>query len=301
MGTTNEKIGAASQCSAETRNLRDLNRRQQTPSPTMMMKTALKSAILCACLSALALGASGEAHGDHSGDDKMMMEGAMNDTMMGNMTMNGTMGNMTEMANDTIAAVGEMMPEGEMPVESSDDGRRRLFKAHGDHSEGEDHSHSADGEGMMMDANMTMNGTEANMTMNATEMANDTIAEGEMPVESSDDGRRRLLQLGDAISGAVDNAKETAKDVAGKVEETGKKVVDKANETIQGAAGKVNDFVAGVQGNMTMNGTEGNMTMNGTEMANDTIDGAGEMMPEEGEMPVESSDDGRRKLRMVLA
>merc|ERR1719486_1905621 len=148
-----------------------------------------------------------------------------------------------------------------------------------------------------------------------TEMANDTIAavgemmpEGEMPVESSDDGRRRLLQLGDAISGAVDNAKETAKDVAGKVEETGKKVVDKANEvvnkvneTIQGAAGKVNDFVAGVQGNMTMNGTEGNMTMNGTEMANDTIDGAGEMMPEEGEMPVESSDDGRRKLRMVLA
>merc|ERR1712060_294225 len=271
MGTTNEKIGAASQCSAETRNLRDLNRRQQTPSPTMMMKTALKSAILCACLSALALGASGEAHGDHSGDDKMMMEG-------------------------------------EMPVESSDDGRRRLFEAHGDHSEGEDHSHSADGEGMMMDANMTMNGTEANMTMNATEMANDTIAEGEMPVESSDDGRRRLLQLGDAISGAVDNAKETAKDVAGKVEETGKKVVDKANEvvnkvneTIQGAAGKVNDFVAGVQGNMTMNGTEGNMTMNGTEMANDTIDGAGEMMPEEGEMPVESSDDGRRKLRMVLA
>merc|ERR1711981_873382 len=226
MGTTNEKIGAASQCSAETRNLRDLNRRQQTPSPTMMMKTALKSAILCACLSALALGASGEAHGDHSGDDKMMMEGAMNDTMMGNMT----------------------------------------------------------------------------------EMANDTIAEGEMPVESSDDGRRRLLQLGDAISGAVDNAKETAKDVAGKVEETGKKVVDKANEvvnkvneTIQGASGKVNDFVAGVQGNMTMNGTEGNMTMNGTEMANDTIDGAGEMMPEEGEMPVESSDDGRRKLRMVLA
>merc|ERR1711981_608751 len=183
-----------------------------------------------------------------------------------------------------------MMPEGEMPVESSDDGRRRLFEAHGDHSEGEDHSHSADGEGMMMEANMTMNGTE---------MANDTIAEGEMPVESSDDGRRRLLQLGDAISGAVDNAKETAKDVAGKVEEAGKKVVDKANEvvnkvneTIQGAAGKVNDFVAGVQGNMTMNGTE---------MANDTIDGAGEMMPEEGEMPVESSDDGRRKLRMVLA
>merc|ERR1711981_1048688 len=112
MGTTNEKIGAASQCSAETRNLRDLNRRQQTPSPTMMMKTALKSAILCACLSALALGASGEAHGDHSGDDKMMMEGAMNDAMMGNMTM---------MDDDTIAAVGEMMPEeGEMPVESSD-------------------------------------------------------------------------------------------------------------------------------------------------------------------------------------
>merc|ERR1711981_600659 len=297
MGTTNEKIGAASQCSAETRNLRDLNRRQQTPSPTMMMKTALKSAILCACLSALALGASGEAHGDHSGDDKMMMEGAMNDTMMGNMTMNGTMGNMTEMANDTIAAVGEMMPEGEMPVESSDDGRRSLFEAHGDHSEGEDHSHSDDGEGMMMDANMTMNGTEANMTMNATEMANDTIAEGEMPVESSDDGRRRLLQLGDAISGAVDNAKETAKEVVDKANE----VVNKVNETIQGAAGKVNDFVAGVQGNMTMNGTEGNMTMNGTEMANDTIDGAGEMMPEEGEMPVESSDDGRRKLRMVLA
>merc|ERR1711981_1072330 len=234
MGTTNEKIGAASQCSAETRNLRDLNRRQQTPSPTMMMKTALKSAILCACLSALALGASGEAHGDHSGDDKMMMEGAMNDTMMGNMTMNGTMGNMTEMANDTIAAVGEMMPEGEMPVESSDDGRRRLFEAHGDHSEGEDHSHSADGEGMMMDANMTMN---------ATEMANDTIAEGEMPVESSDDGRRRLLQLGDAISGAVDNAKETAKDVAGKVEETGKKVVDKANEVVN----KVNETIQGAE------------------------------------------------------
>merc|ERR1711924_274557 len=112
-----------------------------------------------------------------------------------------------------------------------------------------------------MDANMTMNGTEGNMTMNATEMANDTIAEGEMPVESSDDGRRRLLQLGDAISGAVDNAKETAKDVAGKVEETGKKVVDKANEVVN----KVNE----------------------------TIDGAGEMMPEEGEMPVESSDDGR--------
>merc|ERR1739848_616020 len=174
MGKPNENIGAASQCSAETRNLRDLNRRQQTPSPTMMMKTALKSAILCACLSALVLGASGEAHGDHSGDDKMMMEG---------------------MVNDTIAAVGEMMPEGEMPVESSDDGRRRLFEAHGDHSEGEDHSHSADGEGMMMDANMTMNGTEGNMTMNATEMANDTIAEGEMPVESSDDGRRRLRMV----------------------------------------------------------------------------------------------------------
>merc|ERR1711977_424362 len=114
MGKPNEKIGAASQCSAETRNLRDLNRRQQTPSPTMMMKTALKSAILCACLSALVLGASGEAHGDHSGDDKMMMEGMMNDTMMGNMA---------DMANDTIDGAGEMMPEeGEMPVESSDDG-----------------------------------------------------------------------------------------------------------------------------------------------------------------------------------
>jgi len=84
----------------------------------------LKAAILCACLFALALGASGEAHGDHSGDDKMMMEGAMNDTMMGNMTMNGTMGNMTEMANDTIA-------EGEMPVESSDDGRRSLQQFEG--------------------------------------------------------------------------------------------------------------------------------------------------------------------------
>merc|ERR1719486_1767301 len=44
---------------------------------------------------------------------------------MGNMTMNGTMGNMTEMANDTIAA------EGEMPVESSDDGRRRLQQFEG--------------------------------------------------------------------------------------------------------------------------------------------------------------------------
>jgi len=49
-----------------------------------------------------------EAHGDHSGDDKMMMNG----TMIGNVTMNGTMmGNATEMANDTIAESGELAPE----------------------------------------------------------------------------------------------------------------------------------------------------------------------------------------------
>merc|ERR1712178_520091 len=107
-----------------------------------MMKTA---AMLCLCLSALALAVSAE---------EMMMPNA---TDMGNMTMSMTM-NGTEMANDTITDDGrrkllarslleEMMPEmdnmtmngtmngtemandtiPEEPV--SDDGRRNLLRA----------------------------------------------------------------------------------------------------------------------------------------------------------------------------
>ena len=42
--------------------------------------------------------------------------------------------------------------------------------------------------------------------------------------------------------------------------------------------------------NMTMNDTMGNMTMNGTDMANDTI----------AEEEPASSDDGRRRLRLLI-
>merc|ERR1719189_989736 len=99
--------------------------------------------------------------------------------------------------------------------------------------------------------NMTMNGTD--------EMANDTIAEAPEEMPSSDDGRRKLLQLEglqDSVTGVVD---------------------------------KVNDYIGTAAGNLTAmaNGTEGNMTMNGTdEMASDSIAEApeeGEEMPEEGE------------------
>merc|ERR1712078_566606 len=108
------------------------------------------------------------------------------------------------------------------------------------------------------------------MTMNSTDMANDTITETAGGVEPvSDDGRRRLQQsLSDAVSGAVDNAKETAsgavdkaKDVAGKAVDKTNEVITNVNDTLQSGANRVNDFIAGAQGNMT-NGTEGNMTMN---------------------------------------
>merc|ERR1711920_992301 len=227
----------------------------------------------------------------------------MNDTMT-NMTMNGT----DEMVNDTIAEAPE---EGEeMP--SSDDGRRKLLAGHEGHSDGDDHSHSDD-------MTMAMNDTMMNMTMNGTdEMANDTIAEAPEEMPSSDDGRRKLLQLEglqDSVTGVVDKAKDTAANAKDKVTEVANKavdkateIVDKANATLQAGVDKVNDFIGTAAGNLTAmaNGTEGNMTMNGTdEMASDSIAEApeeGEEMPEEGEeMPEEgeempSSDDGRRKL-----
>merc|ERR1719311_1376884 len=102
--------------------------------------------------------------------------------------------------------------------------------------------------------NMTMNDTMGNMTMNGTDMANDTIAEEEPA--SSDDGRRRLLDMHESM-----------------------------NDTMMNMT--MNDTM----GNNTMgNDTMGNMTMNGTDMANDTI----------AEEEPASSDDGRRRLRLLI-
>merc|ERR1711920_1047770 len=182
---------------------------------------------------------------------------------------------------------------------------RNLLAGHEGHSDGDDHSHSDD-------MTMAMNDTMMNMTMNGTdEMANDTIAEAPEEMPSSDDGRRKLLQLEglqDSVTGVVDKAKDTAANAKDKVTEVANKavdkateIVDKANATLQAGVDKVNDFIGTAAGNLTAmaNGTEGNTTMNGTdEMASDSIAEApeeGEEMPEEGEeMP--SSDDGRRKL-----
>merc|ERR1712057_108309 len=96
----------------------------------------------------------------------------------------------------------------------------------------------------------SLNGSAcANATMNGTEMANDTIgemidedgedgdgedADGE---EAGDDGRRKLLDLASDVSGAVDKAKDTAKEGAEKIKEGAEKVVDKGKEIV----GKVND------------------------------------------------------------
>merc|ERR1711977_443834 len=72
--------------------------------------SATKVAILCACLLALALGASAEYLPDAAG----------------NVTMDGTtMGNATEMANDTIAESGELAPD-MADAEPADLGRKLL-------------------------------------------------------------------------------------------------------------------------------------------------------------------------------
>merc|ERR1719311_1800716 len=104
--------------------------------------------------------------------------------MMGNMTMNGTMMNGTEMANDTIGGeagddsvagddAGAVDDDGGAGDDSGegDDGRRKLLAGHEGHSDA-DHS---DGAGHSDDMAM-MNDTMMNGTMmNGTEMANDTI------------------------------------------------------------------------------------------------------------------------------
>merc|ERR1711871_622852 len=119
-------------------------------------------------------------------------------------------------------------------------------------------------EPMMNDTamNMTMNDTMMNMTMNGTDMANDTIAEEEPA--SSDDGRRRLLDMHESMNDTMMNM--TMNDTMG-------------NMTMNDTMG--NDT--------TGNDTMGNMTMNGTDMANDTI---AEEEP--------ASDDGRRRLRLLI-
>merc|ERR1719486_1118757 len=134
--------------------------------------------------------------------------------------------------------------------------------------------------------NMTMNGTMGNMT----EMANDTIAaEGEMPVESSDDGRRRLQQFEgfeNAVNGAVEGIQNAANEIAKRTEDFAKGLegrmngtaaefvnrtedfVGKANETIRDGVARVSDFVNNVTDAFN-NGSAANAT--GLEMANDTI------------------------------
>merc|ERR1719439_206290 len=86
----------------------------------------------------------------------------------------------------------------------------------------------------MMNATTDAMNATMNMTMNSTDMANDTITETAGGVEPvSDDGRRRLQQsLSDAVSGAVDNAKETASGAVDKAKDVAGKAVDKTNEVI---------------------------------------------------------------------
>merc|ERR1719217_1328310 len=112
--------------------------------------------------------------------------------MMGNMTMNGTMMNGTEMANDTIGGeagddsvagddAGAVDDDGGAGDDSGegDDGRRKLLAGHEGHSDADDMMKMA-GDAMM---NATMNATDMNATMNGTmmngtEMANDTMEGG---------------------------------------------------------------------------------------------------------------------------
>merc|ERR1711959_357025 len=111
-------------------------------------------------------------------------------------------------------------------------------------------------------------------------------ADGE---EAGDDGRRKLLDLASDVSGAVDKAKDTAKEGAEKIKEGAEKVVDKGNDTARAAVDKVTDVVCNVSealnGTACANATNETMA-NGTEMAADTIDGE----------DAEAGDDGRRKL-----
>ena len=69
-------------------------------------------------------------------------------------------------------------------------------------------------EPMMNDTamNMTMNDTMGNMTMNGTDMANDTIAEEEPA--SSDDGRRRLLDMHESMNDTMMNMTMNGTDMA---------------------------------------------------------------------------------------
>merc|ERR1719436_393224 len=82
-------------------------------------------------------------------------------------------------------------------------------------------------EPMMNDTamNMTMNDTMMNMTMNGTDMANDTIAEEEPA--SSDDGRRRLLDMHESMNDTMMNM--TMNDTMGNMTMNG---TDMANDTI---------------------------------------------------------------------
>merc|ERR1712199_129682 len=57
-----------------------------------------------------------------------------------------------------------------------------------------------------------MNDTAMNMTMNGTDMANDTIAEEEPA--SSDDGRRRLLDMHESMNDTMMNMTMNGTDMA---------------------------------------------------------------------------------------
>ena len=169
------------------------------------MKTA---AMLCLCLSALALAVSAE---------EMMMPNA---TDMGNMTMNMTM-NGTEMANDTITDDGRrkllqldpvtiveaVLPrEEQLPPQGLDLTDLADLEAEAPAFENEPYpvsgvdfaagpggqaAPSADFSEPPMDSLAPMNATGPgmNVTMNDTEMANDTIPAGEQS-----GSRRALLQ-----------------------------------------------------------------------------------------------------------
>ena len=97
--------------------------------------------------------------------------------------------------------------------------------------------------------------------------------------------RRKLSDLASDVSGAVDQAADTARTVVGKVNDTaravvdkGKEVVGKVNDTARVAVDRVTDVVCNVSdalnGSACANATEANETMaNGTEMAADAIPG----------------------------
>merc|ERR1711959_693877 len=79
--------------------------------------------------------------------------------------------------------------------------------------------------------------------------------------------RRKLSDLASDVSGAVDQAADTARTVAGKVNDTARAAVDRVTDVVCNVSDALN-------GSACANATEANETMaNGTEMAADAIPG----------------------------